>query len=361
MNSPHRIIDANGNRAREALRVMEEAARFIVESPAVAGELKQLRHDLSQALAANTELIHHRDTPGDIGTTLSTPAEQQRDSVRSVVQASAARLSEALRAIEEYAKTLHTTEGQQLAVFAEQARYRGYDLAQRLTRALADQAPQWRLCLLLTQSLCTHLAWQDVLEQAICAGVDAVQVREKAMDSAPLLEHIKQVITLVNKRAAVIVNDRLDLAMLAGADGVHFGQDDLNPAQARKLAGDAMIVGVSTANLEQARHARELGASYCGVGPMFHTTTKHKPVLAGPSYLAEYLAWGGLPHLAIGGITPGNIAELAAVGCRGVAVSSAVCSAKDPGQAAATLCQALDTSQAQASGVVSQPGTNRTG
>ena len=142
-------------------------------------------------------------------------------------------------------------------------------------------------------------------------------------------------------RAAVIVNDRPDIALLAGADGVHLGQSDLNPKAVRKLAGDALIIGLSTANIEQAKRARDDGTDYCGVGPIFNTTTKHKPELAGPAYLREYLAWDGLPHLAIGGVAPGNVDELAEAGCRGVAVSAAVCSARDPGAAVRPLIEAL--------------------
>jgi len=342
MTSTQRIIDANGNRAREALRVLEEAARFLLDDPAIAQQLKDARHTLSHAVAQLPGLIHHRDTPGDVGTHITTPTEQHRQGPRDVVAAAAARLSEALRVIEEYAKTLtDDPAASDLASAAEQLRYRGYDLAQRLTRAMGSgKARQWRLCLLLTESLCTHHRWQDVLEQAICNGVDAVQVREKDMDAGPLLAHVRQVIEQVNKRAAVIVNDRPDVALLAKADGVHLGQSDLSPLDVRKLAGDQLIIGVSTSNLEQAKRARAAGADYCGVGPMFETTTKHKPILAGPGYLSDYLAWSGLPHLAIGGITPSNIDQLAGVGCQGVAVSSAICSAKDPAAITAALCKA---------------------
>ena len=100
------------------------------------------------------------------------------------------------------------------------------------------------------------------------------------------------------------------------------------------------LVGVSTATVEQARAAVVAGADYCGVGPMFVTSTKHKPVISGPGYLERYLADPILaqrPHLAIGGITLENIGQLAAVGGRGVAVSSVVCGAEDP----AAVCQGL--------------------
>lgn len=339
MKTPLRILDANGNRAREALRVLEEAARFLLQAPAAASELKHLRHDLSQALGKLPALIHHRDTAGDVGTNISTPSEYQRDDIACVVSAAGARLSEALRVIEEYAKVLaDQPEAIALIKTAERVRYRGYDLTLELTRALGNnKRPQWRLCLLLTESLCTHQPWQVVLEQAIAHGVDAVQVREKQMDGGELLARVRAVIAAVNQRAAVIVNDRPDIALLAQADGVHLGQSDLSPTEVRKLSGPALTIGVSTCNVDQAKRAHDAGADYCGVGPMFATTTKHKPQIAGPAYLREYLAWGRLPHLAIGGINPDNIDELTSIGCQGVAVSSAICSAADPATATARL------------------------
>lgn len=344
MTTPQRIIDANGNRAREAMRVLEEAARFLLDDPTLSREFKQMRHALSQAVAGLPNLIHHRDTPGDVGTTISTPTEQQRSSLADVVNAAASRLSEALRAIEEYAKVLaDKPAAAELAQVAERLRYAGYDATKRLSQAIdrGTQA-QWRLCLLLTESLCTHMPWQDVLEQAVSNGVDAVQVREKQKEDGALLDHVRAVIAVVNHRVPVIVNDRPDIAMLAGAQGVHLGQTDLGPAEVRKIVGDTMRIGVSTSSLEDAHRAQADGADYCGVGPMFETTTKHKPVLAGPDYLGAYLAWDRLPHLAIGGITPSNVDALAQRGCRGIAVSSAICSAKEPGNITASFSAAID-------------------
>ncbi|MEM9345281.1 MAG: thiamine phosphate synthase [Planctomycetota bacterium] len=344
MNTPQRIIDANANRAREALRVLEEAARFIVEDADLSGKLKTIRHDFTGAMMLFPELIVHRDTPSDIGTTITTEAEQTRTSVKDIVLAAGSRATEALRAIEEYAKLSldKPTASQNLAKTTEQLRYRCYEVTKQLALRISNgNAKQWRLCLLLTQSLCTHHPWQQVLEEAIAHGADCIQVREKEIDSGPLLAHIRRVVERVRGRATVIVNDRPDLAQLSGAQGVHLGQADIGPWEARKLLGSEMIVGVSTSNLEQARQAKADGADYCGVGPMFPTTTKHKPNLAGPDYLSEYLAWGGLPHLTIGGIHPNNIDRLLEIGCKGVAVCSAVCSAPDPGKAAAALARAL--------------------
>lgn len=343
MNTPQRIIDANANRAREALRVLEEAARFIVEDADLAHQLKTVRHDFTTAIKPLNHLIFHRDTAGDVGAALTTDAEQSRESINDIIRAAGSRLAEALRAIEEYAKldSADPAASVHLAQTAEKLRYKSYDITKQLVLALGSgKAPQWRLCLLLTQSLCTT-PWRSVLENAIGQGVECIQIREKMMDAGPLLDHIREVIDLVQGRAAVIINDRPDLALLSNADGVHLGQTDLSPQDARKLLGDQKIIGVSTSTLDQAKQAKTDGADYCGVGPMFPTTTKHKPDLAGPHYLRQYLAWNGLPHLAIGGINADNINELVEVGCQGIAVSSAICAADDPAAAATKLSQAM--------------------
>jgi thiamine-phosphate pyrophosphorylase len=175
-----------------------------------------------------------------------------------------------------------------------------------------------------------------------------VQLREKALEGGELLARARRLVEIVREvrgeeRAglpAVVVNDRPDVALLAGADGVHLGQTDLPIAEVRRLAGFRLLVGVSTANLEQARAAVRGGADYCGVGPMFATRTKDKPVLSGPEYLRGYVgdpATSLRPHLAIGGITPENVGRLYEVGCRGIAVSAVVCGAEDP----AGVCRAL--------------------
>lgn len=354
-----RIIDANANRAREALRVMEEAARFVLNDAELSEAIKQLRHDLAAVLSSVANLETQRDTPGDVGTKITTDAERSRGSVADVAKAAGKRLSEALRAIEEYGKTLPppslpatAPEGGDTrphSALAESLRYRGYDIEQKLNAALAHgRVQQWRVCLLLTESLC-RLPWRDVLEQALEAGVDCVQLREKDLDASELVDCAAFVVERCHAHAATaIINDRPDIAFLSGADGVHLGQTDLSPAEVRKLVGTQLLIGVSTSNLVEARAAQAAGADYVGVGPMFPTTTKHKPVLAGPEYLRDYLAdetsgaLRDLPHLAIGGITPDNLTELTAVGVRGIAVSSVVCGAENPAEMASVLLRSWD-------------------
>jgi thiamine-phosphate pyrophosphorylase len=353
-----RILDANLNRAREALRVLEDLTRFALGSAAMCEELKRLRHDLASLTppAAALALLASRDTPDDVGTTITTSAELHRNNLEHVAIAAVKRLTEALRSIEEVLKVSSVRilyvagsdfTSSSPSQVAEAVRYRAYDLERRLVLALSGAAaPQWSLCVLLTEGLCLA-PWLDVARAALDGGADCLQLREKALDSAELLRRARALVDLTRRhgRAQVIINDRADIALLAGADGVHLGQTDLSVDDVRRLCigQRRLLVGVSTHDLAEARAAADAGADYAGVGAMFSTGTKPREV-SGPAYLRAYLAdpqASRLPHLAIGGITPANIAQLAQTGARGVAVSSVVCGAPDPGAIVAQLREAL--------------------
>jgi len=335
MTTVLRILDANANRAREALRVMEEAARFILDDATLAQPIKELRHELSQRLATIPGLIQHRDTPGDVGTQINTPSELNRTGVAHVVTAACKRLTEALRTLEEYTKTLPTaTEPLNLSQAFEAMRYQAYELEQRLDHALTGaKAKQWRLCVIISEALCPNGDWWQVAQAAINNGANCIQLREKSLDAAQFLQRAKQLVQLCKPKAVtVIINDRPDIALLSGADGVHLGQTDLPCVEARKLAGQQLLIGISTSSLNQAKDALADGADYCGVGPMFVTQTKHNDKIVGPEYATQHAAWAKLPHLAIGGITLDNIDQLIQARARGVAVCRAVCQAQNPGQ-----------------------------
>lgn len=340
MPSVLRILDANANRAREALRVMEEAARFILDDAALAGGLKQLRHDLAAVMEQLPVAAWHRDTPNDVGTSATTSREGGRSNAADVALAAGKRLSEALRALEEYGKTINEQAGQ-FAPCIEQLRYRAYDMEQQLNNAMAGgRATQWKICVLITKSLCAHHEWFDIAAMVWEAGADCVQLREKDINAREYLKRARQLAGMAN-RGTLMINDRPDIALLAGADGVHVGQRDLTCAEVRKVVGGQLIVGVSTSRIEEAEQAFTDGADYCGVGPMYTSTTKHKDLIVGPKYLRQFVQWNKLPHVAIGGITQDNIGELVESGASGIAVSSVVCSAKKPGDVVEALRSAL--------------------
>ena len=207
-----------------------------------------------------------------------------------------------------------------------------------------DVAGRWRLCVLISECLCPGGDWWRVAQALVGAdqvAVDCIQLREKTLSDRHLLHRAQRLVALCRpKGVSVIINDRPDIAVLAEADGVHLGQDDVSCQQARRLV-PAAVIGVSTSNLDQAKQALCQGADYCGVGPMFPTTTKQKQTIAGPAYLRQYMNWGRLPHLAIGGIMPDNVSQLRAAGVHAVAVSRAVCAAADPAAMAVALSKKL--------------------
>ena len=324
-----RIIDANANRARETLRVIEEHARFAQDDATLAAHAKQLRHDLAAALAGVPQhsLLAARDTPGDVGTRTATETERTRENADDVAIAAAKRLTEALRAIEEYGKTFDAELGGRV----EQLRYRAYELEKQLglRMHLARRFESVRLYVLVTSEMCGRPVL-DTVRAVLDGGADCVQLREKQLDDGELLALAGRVRELTRQAGALFVmNDRPDLAVLAHADGVHVGDKDLPIAAVRRIVGADLIVGRSTHTIEEARQAARDGADYVAVGPMYPTTTKVRPVM-GPGLLRAATAEITRPVVAIGGITVERLPELVDSGGRCVAVSSRIISSDDP-------------------------------
>lgn len=325
-----RILDACGNRAREGLRVLEDYVRFVLDDTFLSGALKQLRHDLTAALArlAPELLLASRETQHDVGTTLRTTAEEERSSLREVVTANLKRLQEALRSLEEYGKILDAGLGRDL----EQIRYRAYTLERALVLgSSARQRLQGALLQVLVSGTRGLDALHTTIAEAAAGGAHIIQLRAKDVTDRELLERARQ--ARRSTRAAhvlFIVNDRPDIARLVEADGVHLGQDDLPVREARKLLGPEALIGVSTHNLRQVRQAILDGASYLGVGPTFPSSTKTFAEFPGTDFVRLALAETSLPAFVIGGITTATIAEAVAAGARRVAVGAAVADADDP-------------------------------
>ena len=341
MNSPSllRILDANANRAREALRVVEDYARFALDDDRICGTLKQLRHDLADATRSFVgDAILYRDTPGDVGTATKTAAELSRDDVGHVVTAAGKRLGEALRTIEEYLKTTSPAD----AAKVESIRYRFYDVEHQVAFTLRPAAKGFaervRLYVLVTESACKR-PWLEAAEQAILGGADCLQLREKDLPGGEFLARARQFVALCRRHNVIsIINDRPDIALLAGADGVHVGQDDLPAREVRKLLGQGKVLGVSTHHIEHARQAVLDGADYVGVGPVFKSGTKPRDFVSGLDYARQVVGANlPIPAVAIAGITEGNVDEVLSTGVRAVAVTAAVVGADDVRGAAQRL------------------------
>lgn len=338
MNGPLlRLLDANANRAREALRVLEDFARFVLDDDGLCGELKQVRHGLADATRGIlADAILHRDTPGDVGTSIKTDAENRRADLADVVTAAGKRLGEALRAIEESLKVVAPADARRV----ETLRYRFYEVERRVALTLRPGAARLagvRLYVLVTESICKR-PWLEVAEQALLGGADCLQLREKDLEAGEFLRRAEQLVQLCRRHGALaIINDRPDIAILSRADGVHLGQDDLPADQVRRLAGSEMIVGVSTHEIDQAKQAVLDGADYIGVGPVFRSATKPREILPGLDYARQVAASIRIPAVAIAGINARNVGEVLSTGLRAVAVSSAVAGAIDIRAAASEI------------------------
>jgi len=185
----------------------------------------------------------------------------------------------------------------------------------------------------------SHVA---LAEAVLAAGAPLIQLRVKDEPTRRFVELAREVRERTRRHGAMlIVNDRVDIAKLVDADGVHLGQDDLPPALARRILGDGKIVGFSTHNLLQAQRAQAEGAAdYLGFGPVFSTTSKENPdPIVGIEGLREVRRCVGLPLIAIGGINATTVATVLNAGADAVALIGAIAGAHDPGAATAQLLQ----------------------
>lgn len=209
------------------------------------------------------------------------------------------------------------------------------------------------LCVITDPMLAPGRDHVAIAAAALAGGADMIQLRDKAGDLRELLPQARAIQALCRSHGAVfIVNDRLDLALAAGADGVHVGQDDLPAEAARRLLPPGRILGVSTHTREQAEAARRVGADYIGFGPMFPTGTKDTGYTPrGLEGLRDVRAAISLPILAIGGITLDTVDGVIAAGATAPAVISAIVAAPDIAGAAAAFRKRVAAAKARA-GVV---------
>jgi thiamine-phosphate pyrophosphorylase len=201
-----------------------------------------------------------------------------------------------------------------------------------------------RLYLVTDRDLAAGRPLEDVVAAAVRGGVTAVQLREKKLETAPFIATAVRLRALLAPRGvALLINDRIDVAREAGADGVHLGQSDASPVEARRILGPDAIIGLSVESPAQARAAADQGLDYLGVSPVFATPTKGD---TGPAWGLEGLrrlrAATALPLAAIGGLNAANAAAVLAAGADGLAVVSAIMAASDPEAAARELRRMID-------------------
>ena len=337
-----RLIDANLDRAREGLRVIEDWCRFGLDRQDLVVPLKDWRQQLGQLHADCYRQA--RSTANDTAAGLTHPAQQTRTDSTQVLKANASRVQEALRVIEEFARTGDS----ELAQTAANVRYALYDHEVRILEACGQnqrhqRLERSRLCLITDpgNSEASGAMVQQV-ELALQAGVSLVQYRRKQGADAVRLQEARQLAELCQAhQALLVINDRIDLALLVDADGVHLGQDDLPHTEARRLMGPDKLIGRSTHRLDQLDQAQRDGADYLGVGAVYATATKADRTAAGLDWVKQASGSATIPWFAIGGIKSHNIVEVLEAGATRVAVVSAIMGANDPAAAARQLLSQL--------------------
>jgi thiamine-phosphate pyrophosphorylase len=319
-----RILDANLDRAREGIRVVEEWARFALENGKLVDECKSLRHELA-ALQSPT-ICQSRNTPEDPGTSLSHPDEEKRSSLTGVVRANFVRTQEALRVLEEYGKLYDAS----FTACIKNLRYRVYTLEQVFNQSMSTAQQVLAQCRLYLVTS-PHPNLVEVVEQALFGGVRLVQLREKTSNDREIMRLGRALRKLCTDHGALfILNDRPDLALALECDGVHVGQEDAGVALARRILGADAVIGRSTHQPAEAMAALAEGADYIGIGPVYATPTKEgrEPVgLEYVRYCAEQIA---VPGFAIGGLDLENVDKVLQAGATRVAVVRAIMDAPDP-------------------------------
>ena len=199
------------------------------------------------------------------------------------------------------------------------------------------------LCLVTDRRLAAGEDLLEMVRDAVEGGVGMVQLREKDLPGGELLTLAERLKRAIDGKALLIVNERLDVALACGADGVHLGESALPVTRARHIAGDSMLIGRSVHSVQAAMAADVDGADYLIAGTMFETTSKPGKLPEGPALMRQIAGVVGKPVLGIGGVTPQNASQLIEAGSAGVAVLSGILSASDPGKAAEALWLSIST------------------
>jgi thiamine-phosphate pyrophosphorylase len=344
-SNTYRILDANANRCSEGLRVLEDTLRFQFHSRELTSQCKELRHQLAAVISRldRSRMLEARDTTNDLGTSVQTTAEYQRVSQIDILRAAIHRTQQSLRSLEENSKLIDI----QIALDFEKLRYLGYTLFKDIEMHAMqyDRQSKLELCSLycLVDCLDDLGVFRSRLETIVQNGVDVVQVRDKSGDIRRFQQYVSVALEITRlHHAYTIVNDRVDLAMATGADGVHLGQEDMACEEARKICGSGMWIGVSTHSIEQALQASDIGANYIGCGPTFPSSTKSFDSHKGTDWLHQIANQISIPAFAIGGINTANLDSVLKTGIQRIAVSHAIWKSNDPAKECRALKQKLD-------------------
>ncbi|MFC1482776.1 thiamine phosphate synthase [Candidatus Margulisiibacteriota bacterium] len=306
--SRQRILDANSNRLKEGLRVIEDVVRFVFDDKRLAKKVRKIRRSVCFSKEEYLKIIEERDVKRDVGR----KSDISTKNIFEAVVANFKRIQEAARSLEEFSddKKLY-----------KKIRFEAYALERTILR-------RW---MMMSRHQLKKNPWDgeimvitDSLKKArftLRRGCKVIELRDKKSIKKKVLKKAKQFRKLTRRyKAYLIINDYLDIALLSDADGVHLGQYEIPIQEARKILGEGKIVGRTTHSYRQARGAEKEGADYVGFGPLYKTPTKpdYKPIgLRGIKKVVKKLK---IPVFCIGGINESTVDDVINAGGRNVAV-----------------------------------------
>jgi len=323
-DSIDRIIDANINRVTEGLRVAEDIFRYCIVSSEIQQRLKDMRHNLIAAVDRKC-VIAARASLDDVGFSSKGANEYERSELSDIVSANLKRAEEGLRVLEE----MYKLGKKEISSIMKKLRYELYDLEKKAYAKVNRKKLGKGLYLVMTNPA---KGYEDIAKMAVRASLPAIQIRHKNGSDRELMNIAFKIREITHdSRTLFIVNDRMDIARLCEADGVHLGQDDIEPQRARDFLGDDFLIGLSTHNLSQVKATENEPLDYIGFGPIWKTNSKEMPdPVTGVDKLRKAVKKSHYPVVAIGGINRDNITELTGTGYSNIAVIRAVQDAMDP-------------------------------
>jgi thiamine-phosphate pyrophosphorylase len=333
----YQIIDANLDRAREGLRVIEDWARFGLGEKKYVEIIKNFR----QILGKNHLEIYKKSRNHIVDKCKGLTHQEQikRKTSEQIISSNSGRVQEALRVIEEFSR-LHNHE---LSKIASEIRYEIYnieiDLLSLSKRKNSEEILKENNLYAITDQKENLL---EIIEEILIAGVRIIQHRFKTgTDKENLKEAIKIKNLCKRYNSLFIINDRLDIALASNADGIHLGQEDLDLKTARKLLGYSKIIGISANNEIDITNALKDGCDYIGIGPVFETASKRNKKPIGIEKIKTLTKDLNIPWFAIGGIKSNNISYLKETGFKKVALLSQLMNSEDPREAAIMILKEL--------------------
>jgi len=319
-------LDANINRGIEGIRVCEDIFRFSVKN-ILSAEFKNLRHRITEIISVmpSGTLLNGRDVLHDEQKFVNTFSEMKRESVKDIFRSNVRRAIEAARVIEEFSKSIHPD----IASGFQEIRFSLYDLEKRgwmlLEKNMLMQKFMFSLYTIIDSAFVPAERMAETSRILADSGADIIQLRMKDVSDREYLSMSEKIAGICSRANVLfIVNDRVDIALLSGAHGLHLGQDDIPVAAARSLSGDSLVTGISACSVAEASSGSD--ADYIAIGPVFPTSSKDGSMLNGVGIetVKEVCGITDKPVVAIGGISELNAGILMEAGVSSLSVISAL-------------------------------------